>query len=500
MTAGSDISRVASGFGEVEFRYTVPATDDSLRRRASIRQLLFRNIGMRESRALARNLARGKQRWYCRPVKSLSICASLVSRSSHPLIRGGAWTLIGQVGAQSIALAANTTVARLLGVTNFGLFSLVQTTANTAAAVAGYGPSLIATRAAAGARQSRSEAEIATRGSLRIGVFAGVVGFALLAALSPWYARVIVRSTGALPALGLGSLLAAPLVVFMTCGALLAGFGAFRLLALGRILSAPIAAILTVAGALTFGTSGAIAGLLLGAVAIAVIARLQVRYALRSIADTQKSCVPASLASRELLLPAVLASIASAPVLWICQTLLAARNGLGSVAIIGAAMMWGQALLLVPASLGQALMAELAHALSIGGDTARRVYWIGWTATAVTTIPLLIGLSILTPHILRVYGFSDPAAPLAFRLIVAAYALQGMTGAPIRVLEAMGRLWTHLASNLVWAAALIGGTWLWRLDGARGFGYAAITAFSLHCALVHLLAYRMLFRPNERDA
>jgi hypothetical protein len=118
----------------------------------------------------------------------------------------------------------------------------------------------------------------------------------------------------------------------------------------------------------------------------------------------------------------------------------------------------------------------------------------------VTTVPLLVGLSILTPHILRVYGFSDPAAPLAFRLIVAAYALQGMTGPPIKVLEAMGRLWTHLACNLVWATVLIGSAWLWRLDGARGFGYAAMTAFSLHCALVHLLAYRMLFRPNERDA
>jgi O-antigen/teichoic acid export membrane protein len=437
-------------------------------------------------------------------VKSLSIRSSLLSRYSHPLIRGGAWTLLGQVGAQSIALAANTVVARLLGVTNFGLYSLVQTTGSTAAAVAGYGPSVVATRSAAAARQSRSEAEIAARGAQRIGLFAGVVGSALLAALSPWYARVILRSTGALPAMVLGSILTAPLVVFMTSGALLAGFGVFRLLALGRMLSAPIAAILTVAGALTFGTSGAVAGLLLGAAASAVIARLQVRHALRSIAETQKSREPDSLLSRELLLPAVLASIASAPVLWICQTLLAARNGLGSIAIIGAAMMWGQALLLVPASLGQALMAELAHALSIGGDAARRVYWIGWTATAVTTVPLLIGLSLLTPQILRVYGFSDPTAPLAFRLIVAAYALQGVTGAPIRVLEAIGRLWTHLACNLVWATALIGGTWLWRLDGARGFGYAAITAFSLHAALVHLLAYRMLFRPvsigpSERD-
>jgi O-antigen/teichoic acid export membrane protein len=449
---------------------------------------------------LVGKLARGQRRWSFWPVKSLAIRASLVSRASHPLIRGGAWTLIGQVGAQSVALAANTTVAHLLGVTNFGLFSLVQTTGNTAAAVAGYGPSLVATRAAAGARLSRSGAEIATRGALRIALFAGAAASALLAALGPWYARVVVRSTGALPALGLGSILAAPLVVFMTCSALLAGFGVFRLLALGRIVSAPIAAILTVAGALTFGTPGAIAGLLLGAVASAVIARFQVRQVLRSIADAPTSCVPASRASRELLLPAVLASIASAPVLWICQTLLAARDGLGSVAIIGAAMIWGQALLLVPASLGQALMAELAHALSIGDDTARRVYRIGWTATVVTTVPLLIGLSILTPYVLRVYGFSDPAAPMAFRAIVAAYALQGVTGAPIKVLEAGGRLWTHLGCNLVWATALIGGTWLWRLDGARGFGYAALTAFSLHCALVHLLAYRMLFRSNERDA
>lgn len=432
-------------------------------------------------------------------MNSVSVRASLVSRSSHPLIRGGAWTLIGQVGAQSIGLAANTFTARLLGVTSFGLFSLVQTTGSTAATVAGYGPSLVATRDAAGARHSRSEAEVATRNALKIGLFSGVAGSALLIALSPWYARAIVQSAGALRALALGSILAVPLVVLMTCGALLAGFGAFRLLALGRILSAPIAAILTVTGALTFGTSGAIAGALLGAAASALVARLQVRHILPRIADTEKSCVPAALASRELLLPAVLASVASAPVLWICQTLLAARNGLGSVAIIGAAMMWGQALLLVPGSLGQALMAELAHALSIGGDTARRVYWVGWAATTVATVPLLIGLSILTPYILGVYGFSDPAAPLAFRLIVAAYALQGMTGPPIKVFEAIGRLWAHLACNLVWATALIGGTWLWRFDGAVGFGYAALTAFSLHCALVHLLAHRM-FRKHERDS
>ena len=167
--------------------------------------------------------------------------------------------------------------------------------------------------------------------------------------------------------------------------------------------------------------------------------------------------------------------------------------------MIGASLVWGQALLLVPTSLNQALLAELAHAATSPSGSARRVFLLGWN-TAIISIGALLPLIVLAaPIILRVYGFQDASTTLAFRLVVSAYAIQGVTGAAIKVLESYGHIWLQLALNLVWAAVFIGLLLIWRANGAVGFGYAALCAFVLHGTLVHVFAFRFL-TPHTHDA
>ena len=423
----------------------------------------------------------------------------ILMRANHPLLRGGAWTFVGQLGAQSIALAANAIVGRVLGSAGFGLYSLAQNMGNTAATVAGYAPALVGTRAAAAARASRSEANDAARRTLRTAFFVALAATAILVAWSPRYAKLIEQSREALVVFGVASTLTLPLIWLSTCGALLAGFGAFRLFAVGRIISAPFAAALTVAGALILGAPGALLGLLLGTAIIAAVAHARVRRAIGLVPEGDATAARSRTAGDSLLLPAALSSAASAPVIWICQTLLATRGGISSVAVIGASIVWGQALLLVPTSLNQALLAELAHAMTAPPGSARRVFLLGWNTAIVSIFGLLPLILLGAPVIMRLYGFQDASTTLAFRLVVSAYAIQGVTGAAIKVLESYGRIWIQLALNLVWAGVFIGLVLLWRSNGAVGFGTAAVTAFLIHGTLVHLFAFHFL-PPSTHDA
>ena len=416
----------------------------------------------------------------------------ILERARHPLLRGGAWTFVGQLGAQSIALAANAVVGRVLGSIGFGLYSLAQNMGSTAATVAGYAPALVGTRAAAAARSSRAEARDATRRTLRTAFFVGILAAGILVALSPRYTRLIAQSREALVVFGVASVLTLPLIWLATCGALLAGLGAFRLFAIGRIIAAPFSAALTVVGALAFGVPGALLGLLLGTGVIAAVAHARVRRAIELVPNNGAATARRRTADDRLLLPAALSSAASAPVIWICQTLLATRGGVSSVAVIGASIVWGQALLLVPTSLNQALLAELAHAATSPSGSARRVFLLGWNTAVMSTVALLPLIVLAAPIILRAYGFQDTSTTLAFRLVVSAYAIQGVTGAAIKVLESYGRIWLQLALNLVWAAVFIGLVLLWRTNGAVGFGRAAVAAFLVHGTLIHLFAFHFV--------
>lgn len=411
----------------------------------------------------------------------------------HPLLTGGAWTFLGQVGAQSAALVANTLVGRVLGPANFGLYSLAQNMSSTAATVAGYAPALVATRGAAVARASRGRARAAVIDALRTTFAVGFAATILLVVFSPTYAQLVGRSTDGANVLEVASLLTLPLVWFAASGGLLAGLGSFRLFALGRLTSAPISAGLTVAGAVVFGLRGAIIGLVAGTCVIATVAHIQLRKAVKSVPlASREPSVAQSVPTKTILLPAALSSIASAPVIWICQTMLAAHGGLASVAVIGAGIVWGQALLLVPTSLNQALLAELSCAVAEDMHAARRVYLLGWAIAASAIVPLLVALLVATPIVLRFYGFDDPGAAHAFRLVVSAYAIQGVTGATVKVLESTGRLWLQLGCNLIWATGFIGLVAAWRGSGALGFGYAAVAAFVVHSLLVHAIALRVV--------
>ena len=109
-------------------------------------------------------------------------------------------------------------------------------------------------------------------------------------------------------------------------------------------------------------------------------------------------------------------------------------------------------------------------------------------------LPLIV---LAAPIIMRLYGFQGASTTLAFRLVVGAYAVQGVTGSAIKVLESYGRIWIQLALNLVWAGVFIGLVLVWRSNGAVGFGCAALTSFLIHGTLVHLLAFHILPRSTH---
>ena len=153
--------------------------------------------------------------------------------------------------------------------------------------------------------------------------------------------------------------------------------------------------------------------------------------------------------------PAMLGGALVGPVNWACSALLVNRpNGYGEMGVFNAANQWYMAIMFLPGVFGQILLPVPSE--RYGADDHSRsakVVKLAIGAIALTVMPFVIGLSLLSPFVMGLYGagFREGWPTLVVVVVTAGLlAIQTPLGP---VIDASGRMWTRFVMNLGWAAA-----------------------------------------------
>jgi O-antigen/teichoic acid export membrane protein len=183
-------------------------------------------------------------------------------------------------------------------------------------------------------------------------------------------------------------------------------------------------------------------------------------------------------------LPSLLAGSLVGLVYWLCNTLLVNQpGGYNEMGIFNAANQWFAVIIFLPGVLGQVLLPILSESMnSQNSQSSRKVLILSLKINAITTIPLILVASILSPWIMAAYGPSFAAAwPVLIIVLVTSGILALL--APIgQIIVAGGRIWTGFAMNLGWAVVYIGMTYLMIDRGASGLAAARLFAYFVHAA------------------
>lgn len=419
----------------------------------------------------------------------------------YRLAKGVFWSLIGAVISRGLTLVASIIVARIIGKEGFGELGIIQNTVGMFGVFAGFGMGVTATKHIAEFRETAPQraGHIIALSSL-VSIAAGGAMAAALFIFSPWLAA----STLAAPHLS-WLLRISVLLLFLSAingsqtGAL-AGFESFKAIAriniLVGLLSFPVMVICVLAG----HVAGAVWGLTITMGLNCAFNHFTLRALARekNIPLGSEGCFAEWPILWQFSFPAILGGAMVIPVNWACNAMLVNQpNGYAEMGMFNAANQWFNALLFLPAILGQALLPVLSERLSVN-DTARsaRMMILSMKINGLAAGSLALALAGLSPFIMGLYGTDFRAAwPVLVVSLITAVLLS--VQAPVgNMIIASGRMWLGFWTNLGWGIAFIGFTYGLLKWGGFGLSAARCLAYGVHAIWTFFIASAVV-RPTK---
>jgi O-antigen/teichoic acid export membrane protein len=421
------------------------------------------------------------------------------------LARGVFWSLVGAIIARGLGVVSSIIVARMLGITAFGEFTMIQSTVGLFGTFAGLGLGITATKYVAELRESDPARCGRVMGLiLTVATIGGLVAGAALVLFAPWMATHTLAAPKLAPLLQAGSLL----VLFSTLQGVysgaLGGFEAFKRVAhvnwMGAVLGTPLLVICTLAD----GLRGAVWGNVLQIALGCVIGHL----ALKMEAAKKGVRLSYALVASEIRilwrfsLPAFLSSMAYGPANWICTTFLAnQKEGYNEVALTNAAGQWRNIISFLPQMMTTVLVPILSSLYYAGNQPEfEKLLRRNLLLNAGICLALAAPLALFAPVILNWYGHGFGQGVPVFLLTLSSTIVLAATTLFSRALQATGRPWIEFALCALWAAALVLGTFI-LVPNYRAVGLAVSNLLAAGVlAVCQWLLVRRIFASGTTDS
>lgn len=405
----------------------------------------------------------------------------LSSPIGRRLASGGFWSLAGELGSRAFVFLSAIVVARNMGVDSYGSFAFVQSTLGMLMVFAAFGMGQTSMRHIAAWRHSdpdRINNLVAL--TLWFAIICGMIASIALLATAHLVATSVLKS----PSLVTPLLIAAPQLIFCAVSSTMTGtvqgFEAFR----------PLARVAWISSVINFGavTIGVLVHGLLGAVvghAVSEIVRCLLLVNLASKVMHMhgfRLFARARLADLGVLwkfsLPVLLGALLHAPILWICQTLIAQRaSGMMEVGLFDVAQKWMTVVTLVPVAAAAAFGPVLAN---LGGsdnqDLLKKTTTnLAIAQCAVTIVPAFI-VAIAAPWLVQFFGSEFKQATPVLLLTMALAPIVVLRHVYWQALIGAGQAWAAFWIATLWAVAAAFFTWNWQQEGAVGLAKAMLAA------------------------
>lgn len=418
------------------------------------------------------------------------------------LIRGVKWTMLQSLFVAASHFAIAVVVARLLGVDNFGAFSIIRVTGFSTATMAGAG---------LGSTATKYIAELRSQDPQRLGQVVGLCS-AVAAAASLGFAGIVFWFAPEISANFLNAAhiatelrIAAAFILFVTLngyqiGAMV-GFEAFSILAKINVVQALFSLAITYLFTLTWGLTGAVSSLVISAFTNWLLHQLAIRRELKKngIAIQYSRIWQEKHVLTDFTFPAALSSIIGAITVWSCNAFLVRQaGGLVQLGIFSAANNFRSLILFVPGLVTQVVSPILCNLMGKNNQSGySRLFWTNIAISAVAATTVAFGLVFAAPHILKLFGRGFGSGDSVAMVIVTMAVIEVMANAFYNSLFAHGKLWWQFRVVVCWSLAL-GAVTILTVEqyGAMGLAYAYLMAHLVSLTMYVAITYRI--RQNQK--
>ncbi len=370
------------------------------------------------------------------------------------------WSLVGAVLARGLGVASSIIVARVLGITAFGEFTIIQSTVGLFGTFAGLGLGITATKYVAELRERDPLCCGRVIGLiLLVATAGGIVAGAALLLFAPWLAAHTLAAPQLAPLLQAGSALVLCNTLQGVYSGALGGFEAFKKVAqvnwMGALLGLPLMVLCTFVAGLPGAVWGSVFQVALGCAIghFALSQEAAQRNIKLSYAPMRADCHILWRFS----LPAFLSSTLSGPANWICNTLLVNQNqGYKEVALLNAANQWRNFLIFLPMTMTSVLVPMFSSLYHAGQrDEFDKLLRRNMAINVGLCLALSGPLVFFAATILDWYGPGFRRGVPVFLLILAGTAVTAASNLFSRAMQATGRAWIEMTFAALWAAVLI---------------------------------------------
>jgi O-antigen/teichoic acid export membrane protein len=368
--------------------------------------------------------------------------------SEKSLLKNMSWlTLVS--GVERVAAVVQTVlVARALGITDYGVYGLLFGTVGLAASVAGLQMGLTATVFVARYRDTE-KAKAAFVISF-VNRFALAVALLFLVGTLPFagpISRWLVGPAGSEIAIIAGCLLVAFSVISGVQDGIIQGFEDFRSVALARLATTIMTLALIYPAGIDFGLPGVMAVAVAGLVVKYLLLTSKQRWHAR---QSNLSTKGEGLRASELLwgfsVPSMMVSLLVGGIGW-WGTFIVSRqsNGFDALAVVNTGLQWRGPIFLVTTAVSSVAIPAISRSFQRQDHSAIRglhrnvlLYNGGFALLAA------VGIVLLSPLILQLYGPGFAGGAFVFSLVVASAVPQVVAGIYAQQLVAKGLMWQQL--------------------------------------------------------
>lgn len=428
-----------------------------------------------------------------------SLKTSMASSSlSGRFSRGVAWATVGTALSQGLGLIVSIISARMLGIIHYGEFGIIQSTIGMYGVLAGLWLGLGATKFVAEFKiDSPARAGRVIGLSFLIAVISSVVVSAVIITMAPLLAQKVLNA----PHLKVELAFVAGIIVLnvldgVQVGAL-SGFEAFGAIARTSIVRSLVALPITVFLVWKWGFIGAVSSLAVIAVLNLWINQRALRMECRKfgVLITWRGTRSDLRTFLNYSAPALLGGVLGAPVLWIASALLVNQpSGYAEMGIYSIANQWKTAVMFLPRKLISVALPMMSAEGNKGADDSgyKGVFDITQSFSILIVIPLVTFLICASHLIVKMYGEKFAGANIVLIGVLLATGISALGSGVGPAVQASGKMWFGLFTNVLWSATFLLFTWLFvPYWGAKALVFGMALAYTVN------VLYTIVFMRKE---
>jgi O-antigen/teichoic acid export membrane protein len=201
-------------------------------------------------------------------------------------------------------------------------------------------------------------------------------------------------------------------------------------------------------------------------------------------------------------LPSFLGGLMLWPMQWLgCAIIAKQPGGYDSVGVYTAAKQWWVFLMFLPQMLSQVVVPIYTERFAHGDRKSVHKVLAATVATvAVLTLPVALGVSLLSGWIMRLYGPAFAGEGSVLVLVVWGAVFCSLQYPASQVLVATARMWVHFGTSICLSGAFLGTIWLLRDMGAMALGWGTLVGYGVHSMCNFGLAWWLTRRSARQDS